>query len=145
MVKLAVTLIWDRFQWTESIRWVTLRSAVVSTARIWLGVLRLWTYLEPQGPSPTQSLTLLGEVKFITWHLKRPFLVECRRRPRNYWSCRAHLNYCPASRPTFKRPCATLVLLVGRRTNAVTLIHRVGLGYPSSPFFRIVDPKKSQV
>ena len=58
-------------------------------------------------------------VRFIAWRLRRTFLGECQRRPRHFWNCRTHLGYSPAHRPTLKRPCATLVRLVGRRTNTV--------------------------
>ena len=60
------------------------------------------------GPLP-QALTLLGGVRFITWRLRRLFLEECQRSPRHFSSRLTHL----------KKPCATLVHLVGRRTNTV--------------------------
>ena len=47
------------------------------------------------GPSP-QALTRLGEVRFITWRLKHPSLVECRRAPRHFLEFRACVGYTPA-------------------------------------------------
>ena len=65
----------------------------------------------------TQTLTLLGGIRFIAWRLRRPFLGVCRRGPWHFWKCQAHLGYDPAPGPTLKSPCATLVRLVGRRIN----------------------------
>ena len=39
------------------------------------------------GGCPHQALTLLGEVRFIVWRLRYPFLGECRPSPKNFWSC----------------------------------------------------------
>ena len=66
----------------------------------WLS--HLWTYLELQGAAP-QVLTLLGGVRFIAWHLRRPFSGECRRGPRHFWECRARLGYGPAPGPILKK------------------------------------------
>ena len=77
-----------------------------------------WTYLEPQG-AVSLALTLLGGVRFIAWRLRHHLLGECRRGPSHFWECRTRLGYGPAPRPTLKRPCATLVRLVGRPTNTV--------------------------
>ena len=60
---------------------------------------------EPRGPSP-QALNLLGGVRFIAWHLRRSSLGECRQGPRHF-----------GSGPTKKRPCATVIRLVGQSTN----------------------------
>ena len=109
------------FQSTESSRWVKLRPAVVSTARIWSGMSRLWTYPSRRRQSP-QTLTLHGGVRFIVWHLRHLFLGECWRGLRHFWSRRAHLRYAPASGPSLKRPRATLVRLVGCATTTVDLI-----------------------
>ena len=65
-----------------------------------------------RGPS-SHALTLLGAFRFIAWCLRRPSLGECRRGPRYSWSHRARLSHGPVSGPTLKRPCATLVGLVG--------------------------------
>ena len=54
------------------------------------------------GLSP-KVLILLGGVKFITWHLRHPFLEECQWSQRHFWECRAHLGYSPAPRPTLKK------------------------------------------
>ena len=37
--------------------------------------------------------------------------------PRHFWDCQGHVGFGPAPGPTLKRPCATLVHLVGRITN----------------------------
>ena len=55
-----------------------------------------------RGPSP-QALTLLGEVRFITRWLKRPFLGECRREQGHFWKGRARLGHGPAPGPTLKK------------------------------------------
>ena len=112
-------------QSTGSNRWVTLRPAVVSTARIWSGVSHLWTeYLEPQGSIPL-TLTLLGGVRFIAWRLRRPFLGECR----HIWAKPLHLD------TPQKRSCATLVRMVGGSTNIVDVLikkYTISSGLPSS-------------
>ena len=54
------------------------------------------------GPSP-QALTLLGEVRFITWRLRLPYLGKCRWVPRHFWECCARLRYGPAPGPTLKK------------------------------------------
>ena len=66
----------------------------------------------------SQVLTLLGGVRFIAWHL---LLGECRRDSMHFGECRARLGKRPVPGPTLKRSCATLVRLVGRRTNTVDI------------------------
>ena len=101
---------------TESSWWDTLRPAVLSAVRIWSGVSRHWTHLEPRGRGAPQGFNPPRRVRFITKRLRRPFLRECQRVPRHFWECLSCLGYDPA-RPTWKRPCATLVCTVGRLTN----------------------------
>ena len=72
--------------------------------------------LEPQEAVP-QALTLSRGAMLITWRLRHPSLGECRRGLRHFWECQGYLGYSPAPGHTLKRPCATLVLLVGRTTN----------------------------
>ena len=48
-----------------------------------------------------------------------PLLEECRRGPWHFGKGRARVGSGPAPGPTLKRPCATLVRLVGRRTNTI--------------------------
>ena len=60
------------------------------------------------GPKP-QGLACSGRARFIAWRLRCPFLKECRRGQRNFWShqeclCATTLHISP----TLKRPCATL-------------------------------------
>ena len=59
----------------ESSWWDALQSRpCCEQQRIWSGVTRHWSYLEPQGGGAVpQALNLLGEVRFIAWRLKRPF------------------------------------------------------------------------
>ena len=71
---------------------------------------------------PHQALNLLGEVRFISWPQKHPFLGECRRGHKHFWECRANLSYGFALGPTLKSPCTTLVRLVGRLTNTTELV-----------------------
>ena len=97
------TAVATQFKSAESSWWDILRPAVVSASRICSGVSRLWTYLELLGLSPSQALTLLGEVRFITWSLSHPFLGECRRDPRHFWSCRARLGLGSAPGPDLKK------------------------------------------
>ena len=47
----------------------------------------------PPGSNP------LERAKYITRHLRRPFLGECRWGPRHFWECQACLGYGPASDP----------------------------------------------
>ena len=61
----------------------------------------LTSILEPQ-ETVSQALTLLGVARFIAWRLKRPFLGECRRSSRHFWSRQACLGYSPTPRPTQK-------------------------------------------
>ena len=68
-----------------------------------------------------QTLTLFGGVRFIAWLMRFPSLGECRRGPRHFWDCRTRLGYGPSTGPTKKRPCATLVRLVGRIANTRTV------------------------
>ena len=60
-----------------------------------------------------QALTLLGGVRFIAWRLTGH---------EAFWSRRTFLSYRPAPRPILKRPCATLVRMVGQSTNTVQYI-----------------------
>ena len=61
-----------------------------------------------KGPFP-QVLTLFGEVWFIAWRLRCPFLGECRRGLRYFWKCWARSDYGPAPGPTLKKAlCHTL-------------------------------------
>ena len=81
----------DKYRWfqsTVSSRWITLRPAVVSAARIWSSVSRLWTYFEPQGDVPP---------------LLDPPLGECRQYLKYFWSFRVHLGYGSAPRSTLKK------------------------------------------
>ena len=73
-----------------------------------------------RGPSP-QALTLFGGVRLIDWRLRLSFLGDYRQGPRYFWECRARVGYGPTTGPTLKSPRATLVLLVGRRTDNVDL------------------------
>ena len=66
-----------------------------------------------------QALALLGRARFITWHLRRPFLGGCWWGPRIFWKCRACLGYGSSCEPTLKKLCAILFRLVGRTTNNV--------------------------
>ena len=61
-----------------------------------------------------QVLTLLEETTFISWCLRRPFLLEGRRGPWRFVECQACLGYGPALRPTLKRSCTVLVRFVWR-------------------------------
>ena len=54
-------------------------------------------------------------------HYLHNFKWGCRRGLRHFWECRVHLGYGPSPEPTLKRPCATLVRLVGRKTNTVEI------------------------
>ena len=84
---------------------------MVSTARIWSGVSRLWTYLKPQGAVP-QGFN--PSWRGLVYRLFRgmPMGSEAFLEP---------LGYGSAPRPTLKNPCAILVRLVRRRTNIVEL------------------------
>ena len=97
---------------------------MVSTARIWSGVSRLWIYLEPQRAVLPGS-TPLERARFIVWRPRHPFLGECRLGPRHFWSHRASLGYGTVPGPTLKRPCATFVRLVWRSTNTVVSSDRL--------------------
>ena len=54
----------------------------------------------PQGAVLRQALTLLGEVRFMAWHLKRHILGEYWQGLRHFGECRACLGYGPAPVPT---------------------------------------------
>ena len=81
------------------------RWSVHGSSRVCLGSIgsrsgsALTGILEPLVTVP-QALSLLGRERFITWYLKRPFLGEYRRGPRDFWSCCACLGYGLALRPT---------------------------------------------
>ena len=67
------------------------------------GICVRWSIsLSLRGPSP-QALTLMGGVRFIAWHLRRPSWGECQRGPRHFWKCRTHLGSGSAPRPTLKK------------------------------------------
>ena len=90
-------------------------------ARIWSDV--SWFQWQPWpatssfwGPFP-QALTLLRGARFITWCLRRPFLGECRRGPRFLGNAGRVCATALRPDPSKKRPCATLVRMVGRKTN----------------------------
>ena len=70
--------------------------------------------LWPQGAVP-QALTLFGGVRLISWSLRRPSFGECRRGPWYIGKCWAWVGCGPVPGPTLKRPCAILVLSVGRK------------------------------
>ena len=84
------------------------------------------------GEIPLAS-TLFGGARLITLHLRRLSLGECRRGPWHFWECQAHVGSGPASGSTLKRPCTTLIRLVGQPTNTVDLIGWIQLmGYTSA-------------
>ena len=72
--------------------------------RVYLGTGK---FLRPQGASlqaftPFWGLGLLPDA----WGAQKR---ECRRSQRYFWLCRTRVGFCPATRPTLKRPCATFV------------------------------------
>ena len=67
-----------------------------------------------------QVLTLLGGARFIAWRRRRSFLREHRRGP--FWGMPGVFGQRPSAWTQLKKPCATLVQLVGRSTNTVMTI-----------------------
>ena len=76
------------------------------------------TFLEPQATDP-QALIILGEVRFISWYPRCPFLGNADGAPRHFWESRARLGYGPVPRPTLKKLCAVLACFVGCVTNTI--------------------------
>ena len=87
------------FQSTISSRWVTLRPAVVSTARIWSGVSRL---LDIPRASGGRCPRFFGGVRFIARRLRRPFLGECQR-GRCIWGIVGASRLRPCARTHLKK------------------------------------------
>ena len=102
------------FQSAESSWRDILRPAVMSAARIWLGVSCLWTYLEAQGALPTvfipprrgQVYRLASEALLFRW---------MQTGPEAFWGMlRVWATVlCPDP------PCATLIHMVRQPTNTV--------------------------
>ena len=46
---------------------------------------------------------ILRGARFITWHLKGPFLEKCWQGPRHFWECQACLGYSHVPVPTLKK------------------------------------------
>ena len=67
----------------------------------------------------TEVFTVLGEVSFIAWHLRRLSSGECRRGLRHFGECLTCLGHDPAPGPIIKRLCATLARKVGWSTNSI--------------------------
>ena len=88
--------------------------------------------LSLRGLSPQDS-TLFGGARSIAWCLRRPSLGECRRGLRDFWECRAHLGYGPASGPTLKKASCHTCPVVGMEDkycwfNQLNLVNRTHLG-----------------
>ena len=103
--------------------WDTLQPAAVSSTDLVGGVTFLdWHTSNFSGASPrfspsSERLGLPPEAPFLGEHRRHLFLGE-------YRMC---LSYSSAPRPTFKKPSATLVRVVGCVTNAVDLTRWVNL------------------
>ena len=79
-------------------------------------------FLESQGDVPT-AFTLFGGVMFIARRLRHYFLEKYRQGLRHYLSHRVRLDYVPALRLLLKKLCATLIQMVGRKTNTADFNH----------------------
>ena len=64
-------------------------------------------FLEPQAAVFPAFNPPWGGVMFIAWRLRHPFLGECRRGPRCFWSRQARLGDGPVLGPTKKALCYT--------------------------------------
>ena len=62
----------------------------------------------------------LRKVRFIAWHLRRPFYEECRLGLGYFRKCWARLGCSAAPWPTLKRPCAAFLQSVGRIINTAS-------------------------
>ena len=69
-----------------------------------------------RGASP-QALTLFWGARLIAWCLRCSSLGKCWRGLRYFSKCQAHLGYGPVPGPTWRRPSAILIRLVGRKKN----------------------------
>ena len=96
---------------TGTSRWVILRPAVVSTARIWSGVSSFLDIL--------RASTLSCGARLIV--CRHPFLGKCRRGLKHFGQWQALLGYGLRQGPPLKRPCAIHVQLVARPTNIIDL------------------------
>ena len=50
------------------------------------------------------ALTLLWGARLIAWHLRCPFLGECRRDPRHFWATALHLDLAKKNALCYTRP-----------------------------------------